>query len=91
VGGGPGTDTISAGNGNDSIWGQGGNDSILVGTGKDHLFGGAGDNRLFGPGLVVYANCGSGRRNVAYVNVFGMHYAKTHGCRSVRKIRTHTL
>jgi Ca2+-binding RTX toxin-like protein len=91
VWGGPGNDTISAGNGNDSIWGQGGNDSILVGTGKDHLFGGSGDNRLFGPGLVVYANCGSGRRNVAYVNVFGMHYAHTHGCQTVRKIRTHTL
>jgi Ca2+-binding RTX toxin-like protein len=90
VWGGPGNDTISTGNGNDWVWGGPGNDHIYVGTGKDHLFGGSGNDRMFGPGLVVYATCGSGR-SIVYVNVFGMPYARAHGCRTVRKIHTHTL
>jgi Ca2+-binding RTX toxin-like protein len=90
VWGGAGNDTISAGNGNDWVWGGAGSDYVYVGTGKDHLFGGSGNDRMFGPGLVVYAACGSGR-NVVYVNAFGMRYARAHGCRTVRKIHTHTL
>ncbi len=91
VWGGAGSDTVSTGNGNDSVWGGAGNDTVYAGTGHDHLYGGSGNDRLYGPGLVMYANCGSGNNNVAYVNIFGMHYAAKHGCQSVRKIHTHTL
>jgi Ca2+-binding RTX toxin-like protein len=89
---GSGNDRISTGNGNDWVFGGSGSAQIYAGTGKDHLVGGAGgNNRIYGPGLVVYVNCGSGRHNVAYVNIFGMRYARAHGCQSVRKIHTHVL
>ncbi len=89
--GGAGNDTISTANGNDWIYGGTGNDTIYAGTGKDHLFGGPGNDRLFGPGLIIYTDCGSGKHNTAYVNIFGMRYASTHGCQTVRKIHTHVL
>ena len=68
--GGAGNDTLSGDGGNDILRGGAGNDSLMAGAGKDILIGGPGNDTLDvqdGKGGDV-ANCGPGRRDVAYID-----------------------
>ena len=105
VWGGGGNDRISLGRGRDHIWGGAGKDKIRAGNGNDGCGAAPAAIKMYvgnasttcpvalattRPGLVVYVNGGRGR-DMAYVNTFGMRYARAHGVEAVRKIRTRTL
>jgi hypothetical protein len=75
--GGPGADELRGGPGWDSLSGDSGNDVLRGGADSDNLYGGPGNDRLFAwgdpkPGFGGRSgdkvDCGSGRRDIAFVD-----------------------
>ena len=78
-----GRDWITLGNGRNTVYGGHGNSRIDLGLGGGRVFGGPGSNRIWAGGNHYLVNCGSGKRNTAFVRNSARKYAATHGCQKV--------
>jgi len=77
-----GNDRLIGGKGNDTLLGGNGNDDLDGGPGLDRLLGGAGNDTLHArDGQRDVVNCGSGRKDLAFVDRFDV----VTGCEKVKR------
>jgi hypothetical protein len=81
-----GHNQISGGDGNDWVHAYGSHNTIWLGNGLDHVWAGVGNNRVYDQSVTAFVNCGTGTSNLAYLLVFSQHYARAHGCQTVKTI-----
>jgi Ca2+-binding RTX toxin-like protein len=77
---GNGRNRVSAGRGNDWVYGGPGITTVYMDNGPKHVFLGARGGKALAPGARDAISCAS-KKDVVYVNIFALGYAKRHGCK----------